>query len=218
MECYHCQPAHPEYSKHHALARPFAQTRHLDRPARLRAEAMGIFIADVDQYGLAAHPGSESVSVFRSPLLEPTAEALSGARPAPLMGDFSGFDGNSTYVDIGPLSDFLAYVDHGVIYRFIPRGALQTDMEVIWLVHGAAREGEDFDVESLTALWKTTSLQDKAIVEWNQAGVNSRFFKPGPYSDQESYARRFTEWYLSELNGQDSIPGAEAGPLASHQA
>jgi hypothetical protein len=33
----------------------------------------------------------------------------------------------------------------------------------------------------------------------NQAGVNSRYFKPGPYSLQESYARRFVDWYLTEL-------------------
>jgi hypothetical protein len=36
-------------------------------------------------------------------------------------------------------------------------------------------------------------------VEWNQAGVNSRYFEPGPYSLQESYAGRFVAWYLKEL-------------------
>jgi Rieske 2Fe-2S family protein len=49
-------------------------------------------------------------------------------------------------------------------------------------------------------LWKLTSLEDKKIVEWNQAGVNSRYFEPGPYSQQEAYARRFVDWYLAELS------------------
>ena len=31
----------------------------------------------------------------------------------------------------------------------------------------------------------------------NQAGVNSRYFEPGPYSIQETYTDRFVEWYLS---------------------
>jgi phenylpropionate dioxygenase-like ring-hydroxylating dioxygenase large terminal subunit len=200
LECYHCQPAHPEYSKRHVLARPAAQTEQLERAGRSRAEALGIFISDVDQYGEAAHEGSESVSVFRSALSEGDAAATSdGQRLAPLMGDFAAHDGNSTYFDIGPLSDFLAYADHGILFRFIPRAALQTEMEVIWLVDEVAVEGRDYDLEALTSLWKATSLEDKKIVEWNQAGVNSRFFEPGPYSLQESYAGRFVDWYLKEL-------------------
>jgi Rieske 2Fe-2S family protein len=45
------------------------------------------------------------------------------------------------------------------------------------------------------------SAEDKKIVEMNQAGVNSRFFEPGPYSLQETYAGRFVDWYLKELSG-----------------
>ncbi len=39
----------------------------------------------------------------------------------------------------------------------------------------------------------------------NQAGVNSRYFEPGPYSLQETYANRFVEWYLWELAGSPSV-------------
>lgn len=199
-ECYHCQPAHQEYSKHHLLARPPEQTEHMVLAGRTRAEAIGIAIENVDQYGDAALPQSEYVSVFRSPLHEGNAGGtFADLRRAPLMGEFSDHDGNSTYFDVGPLSDFLAYPDHGVIYRFIPRSARHTEMEVIWLVDEKAQEGKDYDLEQLTSLWKATSLEDKKIVEWNQSGVNSRFFEPGPYSLQETYSRRFVDWYLSEL-------------------
>jgi Rieske 2Fe-2S family protein len=200
MECYHCQPAHPEFARRHVYARPAGQGAELERAGRLRAEALGIFIADVDQYGCAAQAGSESVSVFRSVLADGVASATPDDGPiARLMGDFPAHDGSSTYFDIGPLSDFLAYADHGVIYRFIPRAVQHTEMEVIWLVHEDAIEGVDYEVPRLTWLWKTTSAEDKKIVELNQAGVNSRYFEPGPYSLQESYARRFVEWYLAEL-------------------
>jgi Rieske 2Fe-2S family protein len=200
MECYHCQPAHPEFSKRHVYARPAKQSEQLERAGRLRAEGLGIFIADVDQYACAARPGAESVSVFRSVLSEGVDSATPDDRPiARLMGDFTQHDGNSTYFDIGPLSDFLAYADHGVIYRFVPRTVQHTEMEVIWLVHADAVEGKDYDLERLTWLWKTTSVEDKKIVELNQAGVNSRFFEPGPYSQQEAYALRFVDWYLKEL-------------------
>jgi Rieske 2Fe-2S family protein len=200
MECYHCQPAHPEFSKRHALARPARQNEPLERAGRARAEALGIYITDLDHYGGRAPPGTESVSVYRSVLNEGVASGMPDDRPiGRLMGEFGQPDGNSTYVDIGPLSDFLAYPDHGVIYRFIPRAAEHTEMEVIWLVHEAAVEGVDYRLEQLTWLWKTTSAEDQKIVEANQAGVNSRYFVPGPYSLQESYARRFVDWYLGEL-------------------
>jgi phenylpropionate dioxygenase-like ring-hydroxylating dioxygenase large terminal subunit len=207
MECYHCQPAHPEFSRRHVYARPARQAEVLEQAGRRRAEALGIVIPDIDQYGRSATGGGESVSVFRSALDEGVDSATPDNRPiGRLMGHFSRHDGNSTYFDIGPISDFLAYADHGVIYRFIPRTVLQTDMEVIWLVHEEAVEGRDYEVERLTWLWHVTSLEDKKIVETNQAGVNSRFYEPGPYSMQEPYPRRFVEWYLHELaeRGNDS--------------
>jgi phenylpropionate dioxygenase-like ring-hydroxylating dioxygenase large terminal subunit len=207
MECYHCQPAHAEFSRRHVYARPATQVESLEREGRRRAELLGIVIPDVDQYALGAPAGAESVSVFRSALDEGVDSATPDSRPiGRLMGKFPRHDGNSTYIDIGPLSDFLAYADHGVIYRFIPRSVLQTDMEVIWLVHEEAVEGRDYDIERLTWLWHVTSLEDKKIVELNQAGVSSQFFRPGPYSLQEPYPRRFVEWYLHELsyNGNES--------------
>jgi Rieske 2Fe-2S family protein len=200
MECYHCTPAHPEFAKRHVYARPAESNLEAERAGRSRAEALGIVVPDLDRYGCASDPGGESVAVMRSALHDGIVSATDDGRPvAPLMGAFRAADGNSTYFDIGPLSDFLAYPDHGVIYRFIPKNALHTDMEVIWLVHQDAVEGVDYELGRLTWLWKTTSAEDKKIVEMNQAGVNSRFFSPGPYSLQESYAARFVDWYLREL-------------------
>jgi Rieske 2Fe-2S family protein len=200
MECYHCTPAHPEFSRHHVFARPAELNVESERAGRARAEALGIVIPDIDGYGGARDPGGESVAVMRSALHDGIHSATADGLPAaPMMGAFSAPDGNSTYFDIGPISDFLAYPDHGVIYRFIPRSAEHTEMEVIWLVHEDAVEGADYDVERLTWMWKTTSAEDKRIVEMNHQGVASRFFAPGPYSLQESYASRFVDWYLQEL-------------------
>lgn len=201
MECYHCTPAHPEFAKRHVYARPPELNEELERAGRTRAEALGIVVPDIDQYGCAAGAGRESVAVMRSALHDGIVSATDDGRSvARLMGSFNAPDGNSTYFDIGPISDFLAYPDHGVIYRFIPRSVDHTEMEVIWLVHQDAVEGVDYDVDRLTWLWKTTSAEDKKIVEMNQAGVNSRFFEPGPYSLQETYAARFVDWYLEELS------------------
>ena len=200
MECYHCQPSHPEFARRHVYSRPGSQTATLEGQARARSEALGIHIPDVDTYGLAARSGQESTAVMRSALFAGHATASPDGLPlAPLMGHFPAFDGCSTYFDIGPLSDFLAYPDHGLIYRFIPRTVQRTEMEVIWLVDGSAVEGRDYSLERLTWLWQVTSVEDKQIIERNQEGVNSHFYEPGPYSLQEEYANRFVEWYLAEI-------------------
>ena len=203
MECYHCQPAHPEFARRHVYARPAELNVELEQAGRRRADSLGVRVPDIDAYGRAAEAGQESVAVMPSALMDGFETATADGRSGPrLMGAFAAAasDRNSTYFDIGPLSDFLAYPDYGVIYRFIPRSVNHTEMELLWLVHEEAVEGKDYDVEKLTWLWKTTSVEDKRIVEMNQAGVNSRFFEPGPYSRQEEYANRFVEWYLADLS------------------
>jgi Rieske 2Fe-2S family protein len=213
MECYHCQPSHPEFARRHVYARPAAQGIEIERAARERSAGLGIQIADVDGYGQQAGPGQESVAVLRSALLDGHLSASpDGQQVAPLMGNFRACDGSSTYFDVGPLSDFLAYADHGVIYRFIPRAVDRTEMEVIWLVHADAVSGRDFDRERLTWLWHVTSVEDKQIIERNQQGVNSRYYEPGPYSLQEEYASRFVAWYLAELGVASPAQRAAAVP------
>ena len=200
MECYHCQPSHPEFARRHVYARPARQGTELERAARGRSAALGIRIDDVDGYGLKAKPGQESIAVMRSALLAGHSTASPDGQPvAPLMGDFREHDGSSTYFDVGPISDFLAYSDHGLIYRFIPRSVDRTEMEVIWLVHADAIEGRDYQIDRLSWLWQVTSVEDKQIIERNQEGVNSRYYEPGPYSLQEEYAMRFVDWYIGEL-------------------
>jgi phenylpropionate dioxygenase-like ring-hydroxylating dioxygenase large terminal subunit len=200
MECYHCGPAHEEYSRFHLYARPAALNREADARVRARAAQLGIAIEEASHWGAHAPPGEESAACLRSALAEGTVSGSEDGRPlAPLMGEFRDYDGGVTFFDVGLTSDFLAYPDHGLIYRFIPRSVDSTDMEVIWLVHGGARAGSDYDTARLTWLWQVTSVADKRIIELNQQGINSRYYEPGPYSEMEQDTRRLTEWILAEL-------------------
>jgi Rieske 2Fe-2S family protein len=200
MECYHCGPAHEEYSRFHLYARPEPLNRAADERVRARARALGVAIEELDFFGSKARAGQESADSARSALSEGAVTGSEDGRPlAPLMGHFSDYDGGVTFFDVGITSNFLAYPDHGLIYRFIPNTVQSTDMEVIWLVRANARAGVDYDLARLTWLWKVTSLADKRIIELNQQGVNSRFYEPGPYTPMEQPTRRFVEWILSEL-------------------
>ena len=200
MECYHCGPAHAEYSRFHLYARPAALNREADERVRQRARTLGVTLEELDRWGLNAGPGQEAADSARSALADGAVSGSEDGRPlAPLMGQFPDYDGGVTFFDIGLTSSFLAYPDHGLIYRFIPRTVHSTDMEVIWLVRDDARAGVDYDLERLTWLWKVTSMADKRIIELNQQGINSRSYEPGPYSAMEQQTRCFVEWVLAEL-------------------
>jgi Rieske 2Fe-2S family protein len=199
MECYHCAPAHREYSRYHLLARPPALNREADARVRQRALALGLAIQEVDHWGLKARPGQEAADSVRSALADGTVSGSEdGKALAPLMGQFPDFDGGVTFFDVGLTSNFLAYPDHGLIYRFVPKSVDRSDMEVIWLVRADAQAGVDYDLERLTWLWKVTSVADKRIIELNQQGINSRYYEPGPYSQMEQHTARFVEWILAE--------------------
>ena len=191
-ECYHCAPAHPEFAKVHALARP-------DERALSAAPDPVTGLADFEAWG-AVPDGTEVARVMRSRLL-PGCETGSrdGRRLAPPMGRGDSAPGLCVFAELGFLCAFLAYGDHGVIYRFSPLGPLSTRMELIWLVAAAAQPGEDYDPQSLAWLWHVTSLADKLIIERNQAGVKSRAFEPGPFSLMEPGTRQYVERYVGEL-------------------
>ena len=100
---------------------------------------------------------------------------------------------------LGPTTFALVYADHAVLYSFVPRDLHRTDMTLTWLVREGARAGVDYDLERLTWLWHVTTADDKRIVDLNEQGVNSRFYRPGPYTTMEREARRYAEWYLGVI-------------------
>jgi phenylpropionate dioxygenase-like ring-hydroxylating dioxygenase large terminal subunit len=199
LECYHCAPAHPDYSRLHALEQPMARIEKLNRRMEERAAALGIDITSHDHL-VPSRSGEAPAFGFRYPLYDGVKSASADGSPvAKLMGRFADYDGGVTSIHLAPASFLVAYPDHGVIYRFIARTPASCALEIVWLVRGDAREGADYDRERLTWLWRVTSEADKRIVEQNQLGVLSRFYEPGPYAPMEENTRRYIEWYLGEI-------------------
>ncbi len=200
IECYHCAPAHPEFSASHSIKLPRARIARLSAAMAARAAEVGLAADTIDHALPAADPSALQYYYDRYPLFDGfDTGSEDGAPLAPLMGDIKGFDGGASNLQLGPVSFFLAYCDHAVAYRFTPRSVRETDVEVVWLVDEDAVEGRDYEVERLTWLWRVTTEADKLIVERNQEGVNSRYYRPGPYTPMESFCRRFAAWYLAAL-------------------
>lgn len=200
LECYHCGPAHKEYSRSHSLNSPQDMVV-LIEPLKARSAEIGLSPIELELVGAAALTPFTSGYYRRYPLYpDYKTGSKSGEALAPLLGKLKGFDGGAADLNIGPLNWFLIYSDHMVGFRFIPRALQETDIQVVWLVHAEAKEGRDYDKEKLTWLWHVTSLDDERIIRHNQSGVNSQYFQPGPLGEMERSIKDFYDFYFFMMN------------------
>jgi Rieske 2Fe-2S family protein len=199
-ECYHCIAAHPEFSEAHGRALPDQQVAALLDEVMARAPACGLTQHKLRRSWLAAGSVGIDRGFERYPLLHGFVTGSRDGKPlAPLLGSIRGYDGGTTDIHIGPVTFFLAYCDHVVVYRFTPRAIDSCDCEITWLVNGSAVEDRDYDVDRLTWLWQVTTEADKRIIEHAAAGVASHWYEPGPLTAMEDFTRRFVDWYLATM-------------------
>ena len=158
-----------------------------------RARALGHVTGANKRHDGACH------TVCRIPIREGFLTQSEGGRPvAPLMGRFKEYDGGVTAMQFFPINWFVADNDYAMLVRFNPLALQETEAEITWLVHPAAVEGRDYELAALTWLWGGTLREDQKITENNQAGVNSRFYRPGPHSTEEQLDE-FLQWYLRQI-------------------
>lgn len=200
VECYHCGPAHPEYSATHVLEQPPEEIEALNAAMAARTAALGLHIMEGSPWEGAAS-GREAIRSYRYAMKAGVKSASrDGGALAPLMGQFRDFDGGVTSLQFGGMSFMAAYPDHGVIYRFIPKGLDACELEISWVVDAAAEAGRDYDLAELTWLWRVTSEEDKAIIEATARGVASHYYQAGPIAPMEAQTQRFINWYLAEIS------------------
>ena len=199
-ECYHCAPAHPEFARSHSIKAPPGTYPALGEALALRCQRAGTCAGVVKAPDWLAEPDGPFYYYDRYPLFDAYVTGSEDGWPlAPLLGRVRSFDGGASDGQMGLLCYWLIYSDHCVIYRFTPKGVDHTDMDIVRLVRSDAVEGRDYDLERLTWLWHVTSEADKDIIERNQQGVRSRFYRPGPYAPMEWASAQFVEWYLLRM-------------------
>jgi Rieske 2Fe-2S family protein len=197
QECYHCAPSHQEFAKIHAMARSPAEFTSIKESFH---DDNKLSHSVFDCYYGYAKEGQEGFQYGRNPLLKGNLSgSLGGKSVAPLLGNISKYDGGASEFMLGPVSFFLMYDDHIVVYRFLPKSIDECRCEIFWLVHQDAVEGEDYDIDTLTWLWDVTIKADKKIIVDNQLGVNSQFYQPGKLSKMEVFEQAFLDWYVETL-------------------
>jgi phenylpropionate dioxygenase-like ring-hydroxylating dioxygenase large terminal subunit len=210
-ECYHCMPAHPEYCEVHPKDYVLAlgggegsgpiESLEAYRP---QMEAFGKLAESMGHVAGRSPEDGENCSYLRGASRTAIkegylSETKDGTPAGPLMGKFNDWDGGYTGVTLNPFFTMLATNDFATMFRFIPRDATYTDVELIWLVGPDAEAGENLDLEKMIWMWDVTTIADKTIIEDNHAGVMSRKYEPGPYSRHEAGTNAFIRWYLSSL-------------------
>jgi len=199
-ECYHCGPAHPEYSRAHSLALPEERWEEEMTALVERMPACGLVSSQMNHSYVNGDEFGTDRAYEHYPLLRGHVTGSQDGKPvAPLLGDIKDYDRGAHDFKIGPVLYGLAYSDHVVLYNFTPISVTESACEITWLVNESAEEGKDYDLDKLTWLWDVTTIADKTIIENNQKGVNSRFFNPGPFSTFENSTQRWVNWYLESI-------------------
>ena len=217
-ECFHCIPCHPQYVKANfdvydeADASEAMRQKIADEVRRAEAKwaAQGIEITH-GKGGLAPFPDPDRDTWYaadRTVLAEGfETESMDGRRVAPLMGDYQ--DADVGVLRMRSMPNFWVHgsCDHAVVTRLLPGGLRKTQVRGYWLVDFAAREGDDYDLERLLPFWQLTNQQDWDICKWQQKGVDSIGYEPGPLSKRKEYnVDAFIRWYLKQMRG-----GGQAG-------
>jgi Rieske 2Fe-2S family protein len=199
-ECYHCRIGHPEYTS--IMLAPGLD----DPPIEGAAEACPPHFADrfahYEKHGLPTKKvEGDYYFASRYPLALPGAvtESKDGKPVAPLMGALKDADAGVLGLIIHPTFMLEATSDYTMTLRFVPIHATLTQIKVDWLVHPAAVEGKDYNVDDLTFFWKRTAEQDWKLCEDNQKGINGSRYTPGPYLPIEVGVEEFIEWYLRRM-------------------
>ncbi len=201
QECYHCSTAHPDYARMHTLTLEGSRRDRLQEKMRERFAACGLRDIELDYVDTHARPGEQGYGYSRTALFEGYKTGSRDGEPvAPLLGDLKDYDGGASDFTFGPFSFLLAYSDHVVGYVFKPVDHASCVCEIYWFVRGDAVEGKDYDVDELIWLWDVTTQADKSIIVNNWKGVNSRYYRPGPFSRQERMEQRYVEWILQQLS------------------
>jgi phenylpropionate dioxygenase-like ring-hydroxylating dioxygenase large terminal subunit len=209
FECYHCVPSHPEFCSMHAAESLVAVGA---GPSSGPADAIASFAPKVQAWEASAaalgrpvgtidEPASSShLRLMMQRMNKPgwASETQDGTAPAPLMGKRTAPDGGRMHLSFSPFSQIVADDHFAILFQFTPRSALQSDVEMIWLVDGRASEA-DVDIAKMTWGYHATTTQDKVITEANQAGIMSSRYRPGRYSDQEGSVIKFQQWYLNHF-------------------
>jgi Rieske 2Fe-2S family protein len=83
--------------------------------------------------------------------------------------------------------------DYMMTHTLWPRAHNRTEIVCEWHFHPAELAKPDFQSDDAVEFWDLTNKEDWWIAEQSQAGIQSRVYTPGPYSEREELLWNFDE-------------------------
>jgi glycine betaine catabolism A len=200
-ECYHCPVNHPELARTFPASATVATAAMADANAGT-AEHGTLWDSLGLPYRFQLSPSGQSRVVRMSLIGDAVSYTMDGraAVRRPLSDSVPAEGAGALLMFNFPSLWSHVLADHAISFRVLPLGPTETQLTTKWLVHKEAREGVDYDVEQLTAVWLATNEEDRRVCQENQLGVNSPAYAPAPYSPvQEAGVMQFVSWYRSHL-------------------
>jgi Rieske 2Fe-2S family protein len=110
--------------------------------------------------------------------------------------------GRVCYYAIYPNLFLSLHPDYMMTHTLWPRAVDHTTIVCEWHFHPGQISKPGFTANDAIEFWDITNREDWSISELSQLGIQSRAYKPGPYSPRESLLHAFDEWVL-ERERQD---------------
>ncbi len=95
--------------------------------------------------------------------------------------------------------------DYMMTHTLWPKAVNRTQIICEWHFHPLELERPDFDGGDAVEFWDRTNREDWHIVEMSQAGIQSRAYSPGPYSERESLLHAFDNFILQREREQRGV-------------
>ena len=164
-ECLHCPNLHPALNKlHHYLG-----ADNVPPTADYCGGAMGF------------RPGVETMSMDGK------------RRRAYLPGLSEAQRQQVVYFAIYPNLLLSLHPDYVMTHTLWPRAHDRTEIVCEWHFHSDDIARADFGADDAVEFWDLTNREDWWIAEQSQAGISSRVYEPGPYSEREELLWSFDE-------------------------
>jgi Rieske 2Fe-2S family protein len=89
--------------------------------------------------------------------------------------------------------------DYVMFHTIWPMAADRSLIHCSWLFHPATLSDPAFNPDDGVEFWDMTNKQDWHICEQSQLGIQSRAYRPGPYSGREALSVQFDREVLRSL-------------------
>jgi glycine betaine catabolism A len=172
-ECYHCPLVHPQLDK--------------------------LSPSDSGRNDMSDGPFLGGYSELRTNV---TSLTTSGHTSRPPLGSVDGEDLDRIYYyTIFPSMLLSLHADYVMVHYARPIDVGRTLVECTWLFDPATMSRPDFDPSDAVDFWDLTNRQDWHVNELTYAGMQSRGYAQGPFSNAEALLGAFDRYYLSLMEG-----------------